>query len=177
MCKAVLFGTTEHESRARGRSRSLSRSPSRFSPTRTTSTPRTMGHVAHASVGAAPVTLRLSCSRGSHVDGLPQPKADPSSSHSIVFGVEVVRVHENREGDRECDRVRPSCSAVCSATREQSALHEGSLDCVLALLVALALAKAARFELSDQLVEHVGIAADHHAIVCGIEIGQVEVAR
>ena len=50
--------TTKHERRARART--PSRSPSRFSPTRTTSTPLTMGQVSHASVGDRAVTRLVS---------------------------------------------------------------------------------------------------------------------
>jgi len=39
-----------------------------------------------------------------------------------VLGVEVVRVGENREGDRESARVRPSCSSLVFVPRARARL-------------------------------------------------------
>ena len=54
--------------------------------------------------------------RGRDVQARTAPEASPDlvTAESIVFGFEVVRVHENREGVREGVRTRVRGSSSCS---------------------------------------------------------------
>src|SRR5580765_2474649 len=57
------------------------------------------------------------------------------------------------------------------------ALDERALDHVLAALVAAPLAEAARLEQGHEIAQHAGTAADHDAVVLGIEGRQAEIRR
>ena len=59
----------------------------------------------------------------------------------------------------------------------RSALRERALDDVLALAVAASLLEAARLEQRDHVLQHRGAAADHDAVVLGVQGRQAEVGR